>query len=122
MELVDPRLGQKYDKGQVMTLINVALLCADVSPAVRPTMSSVVSMLEGKTSVDDLVLDASVSKSHDEMRIEAMRKHFQQSIETDTSCTMTKSMSLDGPWTASSSSTQDLYPLKLDSDYWEKRN
>lgn len=74
LELVDPKLGKKYDKEHMMTLINVALLCADVSPAVRPTMSSVVSMLEGKTSVEDLVLDASVSKSHDEMNIEAMRK------------------------------------------------
>ncbi|XP_043810758.1 probable leucine-rich repeat receptor-like serine/threonine-protein kinase At3g14840 isoform X3 [Manihot esculenta] len=121
LELVDPKLGKKYDKEQMMTLINVALLCANVSPAVRPTMSSVVSMLEGKTSVEDLVLDASVSKSHDEMNIEAMRKHFQHSIE-DTSSSMTKSKSLDGPWTASSSSAQDLYPLILDSDYWEKRN
>ncbi len=122
MELVDPKLGKNYNKEQVMTLINVALLCTGVSPVVRPTMSSVVSMLEGKASIQDLVLDSSVSQSHNEMRIEAMRKHFQHCIDQDTSTSMTQSMSLDGPWTGSSTSAQDLYPLVMDSDYWEKRN
>ncbi|KAF2286151.1 hypothetical protein GH714_011001 [Hevea brasiliensis] len=122
LELVDPKLGKNYNKEQVMTLINVALLCTGVSPVVRPTMSSVVSMLEGKASIQDLVLDSSVSQSHNEMRIEAMRKHFQHCIDQDTSTSMTQSMSLDGPWTGSSTSAQDLYPLVMDSDYWEKRN
>nr|AMM43084.1 LRR-RLK [Vernicia montana] len=120
LELVDPKLGKNYNKEQVMTMINVALLCTNVSPVVRPAMSSVVSMLEGKASVQNLALDTSVS--NDEMRIKAMRKHFQDSIEHSTSESLTQSMALDGPWTGSSTSAKDLYPISLGSDYWESRN
>ncbi|EEF37838.1 ATP binding protein, putative [Ricinus communis] len=120
LELVDPRMGTNYDKNQVMTMINVALQCASVSSVARPAMSSVVSILEGKTTVQDLVLDDS-NVSHDEKKIEAMRKHFQHNIESQTSESQTQSMSLDGPWTGSSSSAGDLYPITLDSNYWESR-
>ncbi|XP_037496736.1 probable LRR receptor-like serine/threonine-protein kinase At1g53420 [Jatropha curcas] len=60
LELVDPRLSKDYNKEQVETVIRVALLCTNVSPAVRPAMSSVVSILEGKASVQDSKLDSSV--------------------------------------------------------------
>jgi hypothetical protein len=61
LELVDPRLGSNYKKEEVMVMINVALLCTNASAAIRPTMSSVVSMLEGSTIVPVLVSDPSVS-------------------------------------------------------------
>ncbi|GMN19486.1 hypothetical protein TIFTF001_042882, partial [Ficus carica] len=48
LELVDPSLGSKYSKEEVMTMLNLALLCTNPSPTLRPTMSTVVSMLEGK--------------------------------------------------------------------------
>ena len=54
IELVDPRLGSNFKKREVMRMIYVALLCTNVSPASRPTMSSVVSMLEGKILVPSL--------------------------------------------------------------------
>eukprot|EP00258_Populus_trichocarpa_P036057 XP_024452076.1 probable LRR receptor-like serine/threonine-protein kinase At1g07650 [Populus trichocarpa] len=54
LELVDPQLGQDYNKEEVITMINVALLCSSVSAAVRPAMSSVVSMLEGNAVVQDI--------------------------------------------------------------------
>ncbi|XP_025014095.2 probable leucine-rich repeat receptor-like serine/threonine-protein kinase At3g14840 isoform X2 [Ricinus communis] len=120
LELVDPRMGTNYNKAEVMTVINVALQCASVSPGVRPAMSSVVSMLEGKTVVQDFTQE--ISSSFDEMKDEAMSKHFQHSIEHKTSESQIQSMSLDGPWVASSTSEQDLYPVTLDSNYWENRN
>ncbi|XP_050218909.1 probable leucine-rich repeat receptor-like serine/threonine-protein kinase At3g14840 [Mercurialis annua] len=115
IELVDQRMGSNYDKEEVLTMIKVALQCSSVSSAARPSMSSVVSMLEGKTVVEDLAS----SESYDETKIEAMRKHFQNAIETPTS---TQSMSMDGPWTASSTSARDLYPVPFDSQYWDTRN
>ena len=51
MELVDPSLGSNYYEEEVMNMLNLALLCSNQSPTLRPCMSSVVSMLEGKITV-----------------------------------------------------------------------
>nr|XP_043618689.1 probable leucine-rich repeat receptor-like serine/threonine-protein kinase At3g14840 [Erigeron canadensis] len=61
MELVDPRLGSEYDIQEMMVVINLALVCTMVSPAVRPTMSSVVAMLEGRTVPAGFVVERSIS-------------------------------------------------------------
>ncbi|KAH9706830.1 hypothetical protein KPL70_012366 [Citrus sinensis] len=61
MELVDIDLGSNFDKEQLMVMINVALLCASASPTNRPSMSSVLSMLECGVDVPDLVPDSSIS-------------------------------------------------------------
>ncbi|KAB1226541.1 hypothetical protein CJ030_MR1G001437 [Morella rubra] len=79
LDLVDPRLGSSYKKDEAMVMIKVALLCTNVSPAARPTMSLVVSMLEGSAIVPELVPDSSVST--DEMTVKAMREHFRQNKE-----------------------------------------
>ncbi|XP_076883585.1 putative LRR receptor-like serine/threonine-protein kinase At1g53430 [Bidens hawaiensis] len=50
LELVDPSLG-KYSKQEAMMMINLALLCTNASPSLRPPMSAVVKMLEGKMPV-----------------------------------------------------------------------
>lgn len=41
MQLLDPRLGDKYDKDQVEKIIMVASLCIRRSPRMRPRMSLV---------------------------------------------------------------------------------
>ncbi|KAI7725901.1 hypothetical protein M8C21_007917 [Ambrosia artemisiifolia] len=46
MELVDPKLDNTYDIQEMTVVINLALACTAISPANRPAMSSVVSMLE----------------------------------------------------------------------------
>ncbi|XP_021772461.1 probable LRR receptor-like serine/threonine-protein kinase At1g07650 isoform X2 [Chenopodium quinoa] len=56
MELVDPMLGTDYNKEEVLKMIKIALLCTNPSPAVRPVMSEVLSMLEGKMLVKELTL------------------------------------------------------------------
>ncbi|CAN1351727.1 Probable LRR receptor-like serine/threonine-protein kinase At1g07650 [Linum perenne] len=47
----------------VMLMMNVALLCANASPTLRPTMSQVVSMLEGRTAIQDFLSDPAYSAS-----------------------------------------------------------
>ncbi|KAL9297618.1 hypothetical protein ACSQ67_023514 [Phaseolus vulgaris] len=59
MDLVDERWGKDFRKDEVVVMINVALLCTQVSPMHRPTMASVVCMLEGKTKVLEVVVDTS---------------------------------------------------------------
>ncbi|XP_019190159.1 PREDICTED: probable leucine-rich repeat receptor-like serine/threonine-protein kinase At3g14840 [Ipomoea nil] len=51
MELIDPRLGSDFDKEQALKMIEVALLCTNPSPVLRPSMSEVVSMLEGSDDI-----------------------------------------------------------------------
>ena len=58
MELVDERLmnygmgGVKiYDEEQALRMVEVAMLCVQTDPRSRPSMSSVVQMLEGKVDV-----------------------------------------------------------------------
>ncbi|KAK7244121.1 hypothetical protein RIF29_38939 [Crotalaria pallida] len=109
MELVDRRLGSDFNKEDVTVMINVALLCTNVSPTLRPAMSSVVSMLEGKTIVQETVLES--SEVLNEKKMETMRQYYQDLC-----------ISKDGPWTASSTSAIDLYPMLMDSSYLEGRN
>ncbi|KAI4333493.1 hypothetical protein L6164_018295 [Bauhinia variegata] len=120
MELVDPRLGSDFNKEEAMVMIKVGILCTNVTAARRPTMSSVVSMLEGRILVPELVSES--SEVFDEMKLEAMRQYYRNIEENEIIETTTQSASKDGPWTASSSSAADLYPVHLDSSYWDKRN
>ncbi|XP_048322233.2 probable leucine-rich repeat receptor-like serine/threonine-protein kinase At3g14840 isoform X2 [Ziziphus jujuba] len=82
MELVDPRLGSEFNKEEAIRMIKIALLCHNPSPALRPTMSSVVSMLEGRSTVHELIMDPSIYG--DKLRFEALRNQF-NSFTTDTS-------------------------------------
>ncbi|CAN6558322.1 unnamed protein product [Malus baccata var. baccata] len=118
MDLVDPRLGSDFNKEEMIVAINVALLCCNVTSTARPTMSSVVSMLEGKATVHELVSNPNAQS----IEIDAMRKHFQSSFGRGTGEKQMETGSTEGPWTASSASAHDLYPVNPDSDYWENRS
>lgn len=118
MDLVDRRLGSGFNKEEVMVTIQVALLCSNASPAARPAMSSVVSMLEDNLAVPS---PAGLSNPKDEITYEAMRRHFQHTKMKKASEIETQSMLMDVPHTASSASAADLYPLVLDSSYWQGR-
>ncbi|KAL0352927.1 UNVERIFIED_CONTAM: putative LRR receptor-like serine/threonine-protein kinase [Sesamum angustifolium] len=50
-ELVDERLGSRADIEEIDRVVKVALLCTKPTPSVRPTMSEVVQMLEGKMAI-----------------------------------------------------------------------
>ncbi|XAR59282.1 Non-specific serine/threonine protein kinase [Bertholletia excelsa] len=87
MELVDPRLGSDFNEEEAMRTIKVALLCTNLSPALRPTMSEVVSMLEGQTHIQELIKHSRVYG--DEAMFKGLRdkyedKNFQMSSESQT--------------------------------------
>nr|XP_011460365.1 PREDICTED: probable LRR receptor-like serine/threonine-protein kinase At1g07650 isoform X1 [Fragaria vesca subsp. vesca] len=102
MELVDPKLGSGFNKEEALRMIKVALLCANSSPALRPTMSQVVSMLEGRTDVHEVTINPSIYD--DEMRFKAFTEdsdpNMQESFEETRSF-----IHSDSKWTASSSSS-----------------
>ncbi|KAF7144915.1 hypothetical protein RHSIM_Rhsim04G0034900 [Rhododendron simsii] len=84
MELVDPRLGSDFNKIEATVMMNVALLCASTSPAVRPAMSSVVSMLEART-VPESSLVPDPDASYEELNLKAMMNVLPKSFDSDTS-------------------------------------
>ncbi|KAF8391170.1 hypothetical protein HHK36_023471 [Tetracentron sinense] len=49
--LIDPILGYDYSMKEALTILELAMLCTNPSPTVRPTMSEVVRILEGKTQM-----------------------------------------------------------------------
>ncbi|XP_071698934.1 probable LRR receptor-like serine/threonine-protein kinase At1g53420 [Rutidosis leptorrhynchoides] len=57
LDLVDPKLGSAYDLQEMMTFINVALVCTASSLTDRSTMSSIVSMLEGRICPEEFVAE-----------------------------------------------------------------
>ncbi|XP_019194517.1 PREDICTED: probable LRR receptor-like serine/threonine-protein kinase At1g07650 isoform X2 [Ipomoea nil] len=100
LELVDPDLGSNYSSEEAMVVLNVALLCTNASPTLRPTMSQVVSMLQGQTLVQDMLSDPGFSST--DLQFRSMRStHFWQNPN------QTQSMSSNGPTTGSDVSYVD---------------
>lgn len=119
MELVDRRLGLDFYKNEVTAKINVSLLCTNVTASLRPTMSLVVSMLEGRSVVQEVFSES--SEALDEKKLEAMRQRYQEIIEENKLTEIQNlSLSMDDTLAASSSAT-DLYPVNMNFSYWEKR-
>ncbi|KAJ4897968.1 putative leucine-rich repeat receptor-like serine/threonine-protein kinase [Raphanus sativus] len=128
MEVVDARLGTDYNREEAMTMIQIGILCTSQVPTDRPSMSTVVSLLEGHSTVDvEKLLEASFNRGNekDEESMRAMKKHYAMIGGEDmTDVTEHTTLITDGPFTSSSTSTTnagDLYPLKLDSAYWNSR-
>ncbi|XP_056175532.1 probable LRR receptor-like serine/threonine-protein kinase RFK1 isoform X2 [Syzygium oleosum] len=71
MELVDEKLKPEIDRGEAEMVIKVVLLCTNASPSLRPTMSEVVNMLEGRATVSDPIPEP--GKYSEDLRFKAMR-------------------------------------------------
>ncbi|OIW11601.1 hypothetical protein TanjilG_15295 [Lupinus angustifolius] len=117
MELLDQRLGSDFNEEEARVMIKVALLCTNMTSSLRPTMSSVLSMLEGGTTVPELV--SYPNKVMNEM--EAMRQFYNLIQENEKSETRSLSLSFNEPWTASSSSVADLNHFQLDASYLDQK-
>ena len=107
MELVDPKLGSEFNKEEAVRMIKVALLCTNPSPALRPNMSEVLSMLNGETAVHELGMDRSLYGS--DLKVRALTDQLLQQPES-------LNTSLNAKWVGSSSlTTNDLYSINKDS-------
>ncbi|KAL5715973.1 non-specific serine/threonine protein kinase [Ranunculus cassubicifolius] len=54
--LVDPSLEGQFDAEQACRFLQIALLCTQDTPKLRPSMSNVVKMLTGELSIDGKVI------------------------------------------------------------------
>lgn len=111
LTLVDPNLGSEFNKDEALRMIKVALLCTNPSPALRPTMSSVVSMLKGRTNIQELIM--SPGTYIDGFNLPAFGdQRGNVLLQQNSSETETLNQSLDAAWNASSSlSAHDLYEI-----------
>ncbi|XP_034678460.1 probable LRR receptor-like serine/threonine-protein kinase At1g53440 [Vitis riparia] len=104
LELVDPSLGSNYSEEEVMGMLNLALLCTNQSPTLRPSMSSVVSMLDGKIAVRAPTIKH--CSMNPDMRFKAFEKLSLDSQSQVSAFSVDSqvqgSISVDGPWIDSS--------------------
>ncbi|KAL5716579.1 hypothetical protein ACHQM5_018249 [Ranunculus cassubicifolius] len=102
-------------------MIEVALQCTNTLPALRPTMSTVVSILEGRSFIEKVVSGMGIP-SHDQ-KLKTVKKEYHLSEDENMNECQTESMSIDLPWTGTSiSDVVDLYPTKPDTEYWNRRD
>ncbi|KAL4627286.1 hypothetical protein ACB092_05G156900 [Castanea dentata] len=113
MELVDPELGSEFSKEEAIIMTKVALLCINPSPTLRPTMTAVVSMLEGRTVVQELTMEASIYAN--DVRFESFRGQC-QTLRASSGDSQSLLQSSNATWIGSSStSAHDLYSINLNS-------
>ncbi|KAI3966469.1 hypothetical protein MKW92_031659 [Papaver armeniacum] len=117
MELVDPTLNS-YSEEEVVLGLKIALACTNTSPILRPKMSSVVSMLEGVTSIGKLVLNPRIESNND-LKSKAIADYHEQKSydQSKADHSETQNISKDVSCSESSTSAVDLYPLIMDSAY-----
>ncbi|GLT38033.1 hypothetical protein SLA2020_123040 [Shorea laevis] len=106
LELVDPGLGSNYSTEEALRLLDLALLCTNPSPTLRPSMSSVVSMIEGKIAVQAPIIKRSNMSPDSQARFKAfekLSKDSQNHVSTFLQDGQApRSMSTEGPWIDSS--------------------
>ncbi|XP_058103390.1 uncharacterized protein LOC131246947 [Magnolia sinica] len=121
LELVDPSLGLEFNEKEVISMLNVALLCTNASPTLRPTMSAVISMLEGHTAIQ--VPTQNPSSSIDDSKFITIGKRYHQSPNQSSSSSPSQTLitPMDQAGTGSSASAHDLYQINVDSQYWDER-
>ncbi|XP_026406762.1 probable LRR receptor-like serine/threonine-protein kinase At1g53440 [Papaver somniferum] len=107
LDLIDPILKPNYSKKEVLRMLNIALLCTNRSPTLRPMMSTVLGMLKGRLPVQESL--AVCSPRTDDSRSSASSEgisydsqiHVSTSSQGGTLLEMTNSSSED-PWQADS--------------------
>nr|GME14499.1 probable LRR receptor-like serine/threonine-protein kinase RFK1 isoform X1 [Ipomoea batatas] len=78
-ELIDPKMDGLINEKEAEMIVKVGLLCTSASPSLRPTMSEVVGMLEGKIAIPDEIPEASTYT--DDLRFKAMKDFHREKLK-----------------------------------------
>ncbi|KAJ6292724.1 hypothetical protein OIU78_024829 [Salix suchowensis] len=114
MEAVDPKLQSEFNKEEAERMIKLALLCTNASPSLRPAMSEVASMLEGQTSIPEIISDPSIYG--DDLHSTRLTGHYQHARDHSLNSTGGLFPPSDKSWNGkSSTSAHDLYPVNPES-------
>ncbi|XP_058194283.1 probable LRR receptor-like serine/threonine-protein kinase RFK1 [Rhododendron vialii] len=90
-DLVDPKLGSEVNKEEVERMVKVALLCTNASPSLRPAMSEVVSMLEGRMTIPSIIPEP--NSYTEDLRFKAMRDFHEETQKHSSSRSQTQNSS-----------------------------
>ncbi|KAK4857940.1 hypothetical protein QYF36_008506 [Acer negundo] len=116
MEIVDPMLEDKFNKEEADRMIKVGLLCSNADPALRPTMSKAVSMLEAQIAIQEVASDPSIY-GHD-LQITELKGYYQQKHDQSSSGSSAPNYSSERTgFGSSTTSAHDLYPVNSESIY-----
>ena len=116
MEIVDPMLEDKFNKEEAERMIKVGLLCSNANPAMRPTMSEAVSMLEAQITIQEVASDPSIY-GHD-LQIKELKGYYQQKYDQSSSGSSAPNYFSERTGVGSSTtSAHDLYPVNSESIY-----
>lgn len=113
-ELVDENLGSEVDQKQAETMIKVALLCTSASALLRPTMSEVVSMLEERTAVPEVIPEQNTYSGGD-LRFKAMRDLHKQRKDQSSSVSQTQNSTGGHTFSSSYAAVQGLNAINTPS-------
>lgn len=108
MKLVDETLKSEVNKEEAETMIKVAMLCTNASPTIRPSMSEVVNMLEGRMSIPDIVPEP--SGYTEDLRFKAMRDLLKHSQSLSGSHTQNSTVHTFGSTSASDDEFYEINP------------
>ncbi|KAK1353942.1 putative LRR receptor-like serine/threonine-protein kinase [Heracleum sosnowskyi] len=94
LDLVDPILGSNYSKKEALRMLNLALMCTNPSPTLRPSMSAVIAQFECKKKfrapiVDQTTADNDINfKSFDKISMDSETLSYASSQESREERTM----------------------------------
>lgn len=107
LELVDTSLGSQYSEEEANLLLNIAILCTNASPSLRPTMSKVVSLLEGRSPIQPML---ALSSSSDDGN-NSIRRNFWQNPSNLTEEIPSLTTFVDSSVTSSAPDYDEKYSL-----------
>lgn len=82
LELVDEALGSEVREEEAEMMVKIAILCTNASPSLRPTMTEVVSMLEGRQPTPDINLEPNTH--NEDIRFKAIKDFRQEKNQSST--------------------------------------
>ncbi|XP_034212565.1 probable LRR receptor-like serine/threonine-protein kinase RFK1 isoform X3 [Prunus dulcis] len=103
-ELVDERLRYEVNGQEAEVMVKVGLLCTNASPSLRPTMSEVVSMLEGRTPIPDVA----VPEASTHLMFKAMRDVHDRSQKQSLGGSQSQNVTTNITFCSSSTPGHDL--------------
>ncbi|KFK44805.1 hypothetical protein AALP_AA1G305100 [Arabis alpina] len=110
MEIVDATLEGEFNSKEAARMMNVALVCTNASPSLRPTMSEAVLMLEGEIEITQVMSDPSMY-GHDL----SFSKLMERIANSHTLVTGYEISALDQTAMTTMTSSSDTYPLYPES-------
>ncbi|KAM1108109.1 hypothetical protein TB2_004665 [Malus domestica] len=113
LELIDERLGSEVDQKEAEIMVKVALLCTNASASLRPSMSEVVSMLEGQIPVPDVIPKPSTYT--EDLRFKAMRDLHRQRDDHSSSTAHTQSSTTVHTFESTSTTGLDFSEINSES-------